>query len=91
MNSIQATIKNLWNGNVPLVYTFWLYYFAGVVVLRLFSSAIGPAVVVIIVAWTGFMILPIWRSSDKYKGKPLFAILAKLSAVFIALGLLGSL
>jgi len=91
MNNIKATLKKLWDGNVPLAHTFWLYYFVGVVILRLIASVIGPSLAIVIVAWTGFMILPIWRSSDKYNGKPLFALLAKISAIVIALGLLGSL
>ncbi len=91
MNNIKATLKNLWNGNIPLAHTFWLYYFVGVVVLRFIAGIIGPVSVIVIVAWSGFMIVPILRSSYKYRGNQIYALLAKIFVVFTTFGLLGSL
>ena len=88
MDKMKATLNNLWNGNVPLAQTFWLYYFVGILVLRIVAGAIGPIGAILILAWAGFMVLPIWRSADKYSGNSLFALLAKIAAVLIALGVL---
>ncbi len=76
---------------MPLVQTFWLYYFVGIIVLRIIAGAFGPAFGIVIVAWAGFMVMPIWRSSDKYQGNSLFALLAKIAAVLVALGVLRTL
>ena len=91
MDKIKATLKQLWEGNVPLAHTFWLYYFVGILVLRIIAGAIGAVGGIFIVAWAGFMVLPIWRSADKYQGNNLFALAAKIAAVVIALGVLGTL
>ncbi len=90
MDKIKATLTQLWNGGIPLVQTFWLYYFVGMLVMRIPANAIGAAGALLIIGWTGYMVLPIWRSADKYTGKPIFALLAKIAAVLIALGVLGS-
>ena len=91
MDSIKAIMNKLWNGDVPLAYTFWLYYFIGIIVLRFIAGAIGPVFAVVIVAWAGFMVVPIWKSANKYGGNKLFALLAKIAAIVIAFGVLGSL
>ena len=91
MDKIKAILKQLWEGNVPLVHTFWLYYFVGILVLRIIAGAIGPIAGIVIVGWAGFMVLPIWRAADKYQGNNLFALAAKIAAVVIALGVLGTL
>jgi hypothetical protein len=91
MSKIKATLTKLWNGEVPLAHTFWLYYFVGVIILRLVAGAINPVFGIVIVAWAGFMVLPIWRSADKYSGNNLFALLAKIAAVLIAIGAIASL
>ena len=65
--------------------------FIGIIVLRIIASMVGPVFAIVILVWTGFMVVPIWKSSDKYKGNSLFALLAKIAAVLIALGVLGSL
>jgi FtsH-binding integral membrane protein len=91
MDDIKAKLNKLWNGDVPLVFTFWLWYVLGVFVLRLLAEQLGAGLGILIVGWAGFMVLPIWRSADKYTGNSLFALLAKIAAVFIALGALGTL
>ena len=88
---IKATLTKLWNGEVPLAHTFWLYYVVGVIVLRVLAGVVGSVMGIVIVGWAGFMVLPIWRAADKYEGNNLFALLAKIAAVLIALGVLGSL
>ncbi len=82
-------MNKLWNGDVPLVYTFWLYYFVGVIVLSLLAVVIGPVFAIVNVIWIAFMVLPIWKSANKYNGNKLFALLAKISAVVSGIGVLG--
>lgn len=91
MDKVKVQVMELWNGNVPLAQTFWLYYVVGVVVLRIIAVPLGSIFGIVILGWAGFMVVPIWRASDKYEGKELFALLAKIAAVFIAIAVLGSL
>lgn len=91
MEKIKETLNRLWQGDVPLSHTFWLYYCVGIMVLRIFAGAAGSVFGIVIVAWAGFMVMPIWRSADKYSGNKTFSLLAKIAAVVIALGVLGSL
>ena len=91
MDNIKALLKKLWNGEETLLKTFWLYYFIGILLLRIIVGALGSVFAIVIVAWAGFMVLPIWRSADKYGGNKLFALAAKVAAVVIALGVLGTL
>jgi hypothetical protein len=41
------------------------------------------------VVWCGFMIVPIWRSANKYRGKRVWAILAKFHAIWLAMFFIG--
>lgn len=91
MDGIKAIFEKLWKGDVPLIQTFWLYYFVGIILLRLVVGIISPFLGIIIIAWAAFMVIPIWRSASKYEGNNLFALLAKIAAVLITLGVLGSL
>ncbi len=91
MDKVKATLKSLWNGDVPLAQTFWLYYVIMMIVLRAIAGLTGAFFGIFILGWAGFMVMPIWRSADMYKGNNLFAILAKVAAVLIAIGVLGTL
>lgn len=91
MDTVKARLKSLWNGEVPLAQTFWLYYVVTMIALRAIAGLAGAFFSIFILGWAGFMVMPIWRSADKYKGNELFAILAKIAAVLIALGVLGTL
>lgn len=91
MDKIKATLSTLWDGNIPLAQTFWLYYFLAIFALRVLAGVIGPVMGIFILGWAGFMVVPIWRAADKYTGNSLFALLAKIASVLIALGVLGTL
>lgn len=85
-------LKILWGGDVPLAQTFWQYYFLTVIVLGFLGNAMGLALVSLLaVLWAGFMVMPIWRSSDKYQGLPLYRTLAKVAAILVAIGALSNL
>ena len=91
MDQIKTTLKQLWQGELSLAQTFWLYYVVAMIALRIVASAIGPVMGIVILGWAGFMVVPIWRSADNYTGNSLFALLAKIAAVLMALGVLGTL
>ena len=59
MDKVKTTLEQLWNGNVSLAHTFWLYYFVGMIVLRLIAGVIGPIGALLVIGWAGFMVLPI--------------------------------
>ncbi len=89
----EAKIKALWAGDVPLFETFWIYYFAAVVVLQVVGSALGILGILFFLAalgWAGFMVRPIWLAADKYAGPKHWATLAKIAAILIALCVLGT-
>ncbi len=89
-SQMESKIKALWAGEVPLFETFWIYYFAVVVVLQLVGGAFGALwflFFVVSLGWAGFMVRPIWLASDKYAGPKHWAMLAKIAAILIAIGI----
>ena len=90
----ETKIKELWSGSIPLFETFWIYYFAVVVVLQIVGQAFGMLGMILslaALAWAGFMVKPIWVSADKYAGPKHWAMLAKIVAILILLGVISSL
>lgn len=85
----------LWNGEIPLVQTFWMYYFLGVFGLKVVGNGIGGPLGVIFglvaLAWAGFMVKPIIAAADKYTGEKQWPLLAKIAAALIGLGVLADL
>lgn len=89
----EAKIRELWAGNVPLFETFWIYYFAAVVVLQIVGMALGVLDVLFFLAalgWAGFMVRPIWLAADKYAGPKHWAALAKIAVILIVIGILST-
>ena len=83
---IKARLRQLWQGEVSLLETFWLYFFAGVIILSALSSIdglIGVAFELMTLAWAGFMVKPVFMAADRYKGEKHWAILAKIAIVVI--------
>lgn len=85
----------LWHGEIPLVQTFWLYYFVPLFVLQLFANGLGDVVGglfgILALGWAGFMVMPIINAADKYPGDKVWALMAKIAAVIIGLGVLADL
>jgi hypothetical protein len=90
-------IGRLWRGEVPLGRTFWLFGVAlGVALSQLAfrlnvippprSALVGWAAAVV-TAVAGVYILSvavaIWRSADRYRGRPVWAVLAKITVALI--------
>ena len=90
----ETKIKELWSGSIPLFETFWIYYFAVVVVLQIVGQAFGVLGMILslaALAWAGFMVKPIWLAADKYAGPKHWAALAKIVAILIVIGVISSL
>lgn len=84
-DKIKSVSKDLWEGNVPLVKTFWVYYVVALVVLNIIKGTVMilgflPDV------WSIIMVVPIWRAAGKYEGYVVYGVLARVFAVLSALG-----
>lgn len=90
--NVKDRLTSLWNGDIPLVQTFWLYYFLAVFVLKIIGNAVGGSlggiVGILALGWAAFMIKPIIASADRYMGEKQWAMLAKIAALVIGLGVL---
>lgn len=85
-------IQDLWQGKIPLFKAYWLYYFAVVLGLTMIGnllSFLGSITGLLGIIWAGFMVKPIWLAADAYQGSKHWALAAKISAVFIGLGVIG--
>lgn len=86
-------ISRFLNGDVSLPKSYWLIAVLlgipitiGVFWLASVQPILGAAGLVI---WVGFCIVGVWRSSNKYTGKKVWAILTKVSLVFWILQTMG--
>ncbi len=89
----EAKIKALWAGDVPLFETFWIYCFGAVIVLRVVGGALGILGILFFLAallWSGFMARPIWLAADRYAGPKHWAMLAKIAAILIVIGVISA-
>ncbi|GJL84315.1 MAG: hypothetical protein DHS20C02_00900 [Micavibrio sp.] len=86
---MRETADDLIKGKYRLIEVFWLYYFVPVLVLNTLGTALGGLLAVLLnlvaLLWAGFMVIPIWKSADNYKGNKALAILAKIVAVLVGL------
>ncbi len=90
----ETKIKELWSGSIPLFETFWIYYFAVVIVLQIVGQAFGFLGMILslaALAWAAFMVKPIWLAADKYAGPKHWATISKIVAILIVLGVISSL
>lgn len=90
----ETKIRELWAGAIPLFETFWIYYFAVIVVLQILAQAFGILGILfslVALCWAAFMVKPIWVSADKYAGPKHWAMIAKIFAILIALGVISTL
>ncbi|MAM34477.1 MAG: hypothetical protein CMH28_05330 [Micavibrio sp.] len=78
----KQTFMELWRGQKSLATTFWGYYVLVILLLRLFSALfaglMAPIGGLLILIWTAFMIVPIWRAANNSDGPESFKILAKI-------------
>jgi hypothetical protein len=86
-----ALFPRLWRGEVPLAEAYWIWgYITNLVIAILTRLALealpilGFFLWLLGIAYAGFIAVAIWRSADHYRGRPLWATLAKVS---VALGM----
>jgi hypothetical protein len=87
-------LRHLWRGKIPLAQTFWLYYFSVILALKLLAGAHGwrsDFFGLVTLLWAGFMVKPIIASADNYRGDQIWAALAKILALIIAVCVLSDL
>ncbi len=89
---LQNNVNALWSGNKPLATTFWGYYVLVWIIIRLFGAMLAglmyPVSSILALAWSAFMVVPIWRAANKYTGPNTFAILAKIFVILMAINVL---
>ena len=87
-----------WDGELSLPQSYWI---VGVLisipvgaVIGIFTGIIGASIntmYAFFIPWMIYIVVGVWRSSDKYKGPKVWAILAKIAVILGALGLLRDL
>jgi hypothetical protein len=91
-------LTRLWDGDLSLAVTFWIWIFSANIIcnalffyiLITFESKILaqliflPAAIYFVVAYVG-----LWRSANKYKGRKIWASLARLQSLMAGVGLLS--
>jgi hypothetical protein len=94
-------VGDLWRGQLPLAKAFWLYGVVGIVlvtaacVMALPDSGVPsmPALLAIVGITVGYQVLVsvgVWRSAGAYRGKPQYAVGARLAvAIYAALAVFG--
>ena len=99
MNSMKTgadkldVLKLLWQGDISLAVTFWLYGTAGLFVLSIGQAAVKVTAnlvillvyVTLFVVYCLFVSVAIWRAAQKYKGSVWWARLAQ----FYTLAIIG--
>jgi hypothetical protein len=88
MPELKARLRALWEGEVPLFDTFWVYYFLIVFLLAALTGiggVVGLLFNIAMLLWMAFMVRPIWKAADGYTGEKIWATLAKIIAILIAI------
>lgn len=86
-------LKNLWEGNLGLAMTYWVYGVLGGIVWGVGISAINPApngslikIVWLLFACYYFVIyIGVWKAANKFAGNKAWAILAKFAVIVAVL------
>jgi len=87
----NGLLGSLWRGNVPLVITYWgfgvvgtlsIYGIASVIIEAFTNKFLALYLLAMMVFYQLFVSVSVWRSSKKYQGKNVYALLAQ-AAIFI--------
>lgn len=85
-------IAKLWRGDYGLAKTFWLWGVLVTVVLQLLLNYLtgGAALVISLLAliYAVLWSVSVWRAANKYPGRRLWPILAKLLVILNIVGLM---
>jgi len=80
----QSIFKNFIEGKLSLGLSFWVFGFISLAVLGLVAGLILPNMAfvrLIVYRYLIYASIGIWRSSNNYKGKKIFSILAKIAII----------
>lgn len=91
--SAQNFLNNLWQGNLGLAMTYWVYGVLGGLVWLVGIIALDPQretnsesfVLFSLIAYYFVVYVGIWRAASKYKGNRLWEILAKFVVIITVL------
>lgn len=94
-DGFEEIARDLIKGEFPLVEAFWIYFFLPAVAGEVLATAagnvgglIGLLAILIhlaVLLWTGFMVIPIWKSCENYEGRRAFTWLAKIFVVLFGI------
>jgi len=76
--------KKFIDGDLSLALSFWVIGLIGLLLLGLIVTLILPKMIFVRLITYPYLIyasIGIWKSSEKYKGKKIFSILAKIMVV----------
>jgi hypothetical protein len=85
--------ENLWEGNLGLVMTYWVYGVLGGIVWAVWIAALSPAPDgnLVKITWLLFVCyyfvtyVGIWNAANKFSGNKVWPILAKFAVIVVAL------
>lgn len=93
---IKARLQMIRSGDMGLSETFWVYFVsiaALLFVAGLALGALGGMFFLAAAGWTIFMVRPVFKAADQYRGNEGWVIAAKCSvavfAIFAALGVIS--
>ena len=94
LNKKRNFFQKFWDGDLSLPLSFWIFGFLMSIpvglLIGVFAILIGApdnVMFAFVLPWQVFIIVGIWRSSDKYKGPKVWAILTKIMMVLTAIRL----
>ncbi len=90
----MPTIAAIWQGRIPLSRVVWFYGFMGSIVLALpvnlstitgapRSSTLMVGYCVVIILYTIFVSIAIWKSANQYRGPFIWPLISKLSVAIV--------
>ncbi len=83
--SVKKFFIDFYKGNLSLPLSFFGFGFLGTIIIGSLAALIFQHIApvrLIVVPWQIYAIIGIWAAADKYKGKKIFSILAKLIMIW---------
>lgn len=85
---IKAKLQMLRSGDLGLSETFWVYFMSVAAILFVAGMALGAFGGMFMLgagAWTIFMVMPVFKAAEKYKGNQGWVLAAKFAILIFAL------
>jgi hypothetical protein len=94
-SSEKSFFGKLANGDFGLAKTYWLYgvlvgFVTNILIMAISSTGILVVVFLALVAYSVPLYLGVWRAANKYEGRKLWSILAKIATVLGVIMLAGN-